>query len=153
MWQQNIATFVKVKLCGNNIGSVYFPIIKPLGVKKWRPYVEPIPFHMSECLLVVWHPLWDVRIWNPCRGSSQKIFKHSWVWSKSAQWQSYIILRCAIPVVCLRWGKFSQKHNYEYMARWRYLLAIENYMFRPKAAITRFWQFSCYKSYIYIYII
>ena len=46
------------------------------------------------------------------------------------------------------WGKFSQKHNYEYMAKWWCLLAIENYVFRPIATIIRFWQLSCYKSYI-----
>jgi len=28
------------------------------------------------------------------------------------------------------------------------LLAMENYMFRPIAAIIRFWQLSCYKSFI-----
>ena len=38
----------------------------------------------------------------------------------------------------IRWGNFSQKHNYEYMAKWWCLLAIENYMFRPIAAIIRF---------------
>jgi len=46
--------------------------------------------------------------------------------------------------VTIRWGKFSQKHNYEYMARWWCLLATDNYMFRPIAAIIRFWQLSCY---------
>jgi len=36
-------------------------------------------------------------------------------------------LRCAIPVLCLkiRWVKISPKHNYEYMAKWWCLLAIE----------------------------
>ena len=52
----------------------------------------------------------------------------------------------------IRWGKFSQKRNYGYMAKWLCLLAIENYMFRPTAAIIRFWQLSCYKIYIYYYI-
>jgi len=28
----------------------------------------------------------------------------------------------------IRWGKFSQKHNYEYLAKWWCLLVIENYM-------------------------
>ena len=42
------------------------------------------------------------------------------------------------------WGKFSQKHNYKYMAKWWCLVAMEkNYMFRPIAAIFRFWQLSC----------
>jgi len=34
------------------------------------------------------------------------------------------------------------------MAKLWYLLAMENYVFRPVAAIIRFWQLSCYKSYI-----
>jgi len=48
----------------------------------------------------------------------------------------------------IMWGKFSQKHNCTYMAKRWCLLAIENYMFRPVAAIIRFWQLSCYKSYL-----
>ena len=39
------------------------------------------------------------------------------------------------------------------MAKWLYLLAMENYMFRPVAAITRFWQISCYIIIIIIIII
>ena len=35
-----------------------------------------------------------------------------------------------------------------YMAKWWCLLAMENYMFRPTAAIIRFWQLSCRKRYI-----
>jgi hypothetical protein len=53
--------------------------------------------------------------------------------------------------VCHRlcvWGRFSQKHNYEYMAKRWCLWAKENYMFPPVAAIIMFWQLSCYKSYI-----
>jgi len=34
------------------------------------------------------------------------------------------------------------------MAKWWCLLAIESYMFRPTAAIIRFWELSCYESYI-----
>ena len=45
-------------------------------------------------------------------------------------------------VKTIRWGKFSQKHNYKCMAKWWCLLAMENYMFRPIAAIIRFWQLS-----------
>ena len=41
------------------------------------------------------------------------------------------------------WGKFSQKHNYTYMAKWWCLLAIEKYMFRHIAAIFRFCQLFC----------
>jgi len=37
----------------------------------------------------------------------------------------------------VRWGEFSQKHNYKYMDKWWCLLAIENCMFRPIAAIFR----------------
>jgi len=48
----------------------------------------------------------------------------------------------------ISWGKFSQKQNYKYMAKWWCLLEMENCMFRPIAAIIRFWPFSCYKSYI-----
>ena len=63
-----------------------------------------------------------------------------------------LLLRCYtvqfgwnVLLYTIRWGKFSQKHNYEYVAKWWCLLALENYMFRPMAAIM-FWQFSCYKS-------
>jgi len=38
-------------------------------------------------------------------------------------------------------------YNYEYMAKSRWLLAIEKYMFQPIAAIKRLTTF-CYKSYI-----
>ena len=38
----------------------------------------------------------------------------------------------------IRWVKFSQKHNYKYMAKLWCLLATENYMFRPIAAVIRF---------------
>jgi len=48
----------------------------------------------------------------------------------------------------IKWGKFSQKHNYTYTSKWWCLLAIENYMFRPMVAIIRFWQLSCYKIFI-----
>jgi len=36
----------------------------------------------------------------------------------------FLILRCVIPIVCktIRWGKFSQKHSYKYMAKWWCLL-------------------------------
>jgi len=51
-------------------------------------------------------------------------------------------------IITTRWGKFSQKHNYEYMAKLWCLLATENYMFLSIAAIIRFWQLSCYKSYM-----
>jgi hypothetical protein len=37
----------------------------------------------------------------------------------------------------IRRGKLSQKHNDEYLAELWCLLAIENYMFRPIAAINR----------------
>ena len=41
--------------------------------------------------------------------------------------------------ISIWWGKFSQKHNYKYMAKWWCLLAMDkNYMFRPIAAIFRF---------------
>jgi len=49
-------------------------------------------------------------------------------------------------IQCIRYGEanFSQKHNYKYMAKWWCLLAMEkNYLFRPIAAIFRFWQLSC----------
>jgi hypothetical protein len=48
-----------------------------------------------------------------------------------------------LSVVTIWWGKFSQKHNYKYMAKLCYLLAMENYMFRPIEAICWFWQLSC----------
>jgi len=49
---------------------------------------------------------------------------------------------CIRFICCsVRWGKFSQKHNYEYSVKWWCLLVIENYMFRPIAAIIRFCKF------------
>ena len=47
-----------------------------------------------------------------------------------------------VGVVCkiIKWVKFSQKHNYKYMAKWWCLLAMGNYMFLPIAAIIKFWQ-------------
>jgi len=57
-------------------------------------------------------------------------------------------LRCVFKLLRIRWGRFNQKHNYKYVAKWWCLLAKENNMFRPVAAIIRFWQLSCYKSYI-----
>jgi hypothetical protein len=53
------------------------------------------------------------------------------------------ILTCAISVVCLKEGKISQKHNCKYMANWWCLLVMENYMFRPIAAVIRFSQLCC----------
>jgi hypothetical protein len=50
--------------------------------------------------------------------------------------------------IAIWWGKFRQKHSYKYVAKWWCLLAMENYMFRPVAAIIRFWHLSCNKSYI-----
>ena len=41
-------------------------------------------------------------------------------------------------IITIMRGIFSQKHNYEYMAKWWCLLAMENYMFRPIVAIIRF---------------
>ena len=59
------------------------------------------------------------------------------------------ILRCAIPVVCLNYMvRLNSVKNTNINiwlndgVYWQW----KNYMFRPIAAIIRFWQLSCYKS-------
>ena len=59
---------------------------------------------------------------------------------ESMAWRGSTCSKCMKNWYLIRWGKFSQKHNYGYMAKWWCLLAIENYMFRPVAIIIRFWQ-------------
>ena len=88
------------------------------------------------------------------QGAPQNILKEKEIWECTISRRShgYSLLGYKRSYSCkflIRWSKFSQKHNYEYMAKWWCLLAIENYMFWPVAAIIRFWQLSCYKSFIW----
>jgi len=84
-----------------------------------------------------------------CKGTALSFFTVSEIRrlkiSVSSQWHMNADSDCKICTLTLsvtrRWGKFSQKHNYEYMAKWWCSLAIENYMFRPMVSIISFWQF------------
>ena len=78
-----------------------------------------------------WRPNAHPTMWSPrkfCRTAVE------WFWG----------VPFPVSVQTIWWGKFSQKHNYKYMSKWWRLLAMEKkYMFRPIAAVFRFWQLSC----------
>ena len=82
-------------------------------------------------------------------------WKNEWMNERTNEWMNgrmnerMNMFLCAPSPLCVRTagsGNFIQAHSCAYMAKLWCSLAIENYMFRPVAAIIRLWQLSCYKN-------